>query len=212
MPIENCRGKNKEEIIKNYNLVPITYVKLLRGQQKENCCGGYLKDKYYAFEYHHKINISDNGGFFVGYDCAEQLFNLLSIDKNDYPLFNPIKQLTAGTTGTGGTAGTTSKNKIHGLNKEVYNAINLMCMAWNTPPYGKILNTYNYVKNPLNKPTQSWAIKDINYIIGRYSTTLTDIVNNLRTLEPNLKIFEFPEMNQIIDDMITRGEITQNNI
>ena len=82
MPFKNCRGnETKQKLVDDYDIVPLSFLKLLPNQEKQGCCG-VLKDKYYVFEYQNKQNIHEKGSFFVGYDCGEQFLNLLNIDKS----------------------------------------------------------------------------------------------------------------------------------
>jgi len=216
MPIRqnDCIGTKKQDLVKTYVIKPIAYVRLLPGQTKENCCGGHLSDVYYSFEYINKTISNDRGSFNVGYDCGRQIFDLLKIDPHEYRLFDPLSQLRASSGGNGGSNGNPPQRKLVGLNLEVYNAIHLICVAWNSPPYGKVAETLDYVRNPFNRPTQKWAVVMVNRII-EYDInhrTLSQIVDDLIAQGHRLKAFSFPLMNQIIKDAVKAGEISSNNI
>lgn len=64
------------------------------------------------------------------------------------------------------------------LNQEVYNAINLICIAWNQPPKYGIQNILNFVRNPNNRRTDDWVIKEVNRLVlnDYHNRTLTQIV------------------------------------
>lgn len=216
MPIKqnDCHGAKKQDLVKRYDIKPIAYVRLLPGQTKNNCCGGHLSDVYYSFEYIHKVNSTDKGSFNVGYDCGKQIFDLLKIDPHKYRLFDPLAHLRTGSGSNHGSSGTPPQPKIVGLNLEVYNAIHLICVAWNSPPYGKVAETLEYVRNPSNKPTQEWAVVMINRILEHdiHHKTLTQIINDLIAQGHHLKAFQFPLMSQIIKDAIKTGTTPSNNI
>jgi len=98
MPIasNDCTGRKKDAIVRNYFLRPLARLKLIEGRKKDGCCGP-LTDVYLIFSYASIRDRSDRGTFFVGYDCAAQIIEkvnsikalkgaaLLSVP----PLFNP---------------------------------------------------------------------------------------------------------------------------
>ena len=98
MPIarNDCTGRKKDAIVRNYFLRPLAKLKLLEGRKKEGCCGP-LTDVYLIFSYASIRNRSDRGTFFVGYDCAAQLINKVNSIKalkgapplSEPALFNP---------------------------------------------------------------------------------------------------------------------------
>jgi hypothetical protein len=99
MPIHDndCYGEKKEKIIAEYFLNPLAYLKLIPGQKKTGCCG-YLKDRFCIFSYTKILNKDDKGVFFVGYDCAKQMIELINVKKQAAckplydlpPLFDPM--------------------------------------------------------------------------------------------------------------------------
>ena len=199
MPVKHCRGHDKKiELINDYIIEPLSYIKLLPGQEKQGCCG-LLRDRYYVFEYQNKANPQDKGNFFVGYDCGEQFLDLLNIDKSEYKLFNPLANGNhgGGGEGVGGAANTQHRNP---LNQEVYDAINLICVAWNRPPKYSIKNILDFVRNQNNPRTKDWAVEKVNELISHdwYNRTLVQIVEELRE-EYNLRNFTFNLMNEIIE-------------
>ena len=88
MSITNCRGdKAKLDIVSNYDIKPVVYVRLLSGQKINGCCGP-ITDKYYLFEAENK-QTKDIDTFCVGYDCGDQLLQL--INKSFFSCLTPFK-------------------------------------------------------------------------------------------------------------------------
>lgn len=91
----DCYGEKKLNVVQNYYLNPIAYLKLIEGQKKIGCCGE-LKDRFVIFDYTHKSS-KERGVFFVGYDCAKQIIDLVNQKKAELskplielpPLFDP---------------------------------------------------------------------------------------------------------------------------
>ena len=206
MPINNCRGnKIKQKLVDDYDIVPLSFLKLLPNQEKQGCCG-VLKDKYYVFEYQNKQNIHEKGSFFVGYDCGEQFLDLLNIDKSKYKLFNPLSSIQS-SLGSGNSESSSTIQRDE-LNQEVYNAINLICIAWNQPPKYGIQNILNFVRNPNNRRTDDWAIKEVNRLVSNdyHNRTLTQIVQEL-SVQYNIRNFSFELMNDVIESLKENEDI-----
>lgn len=206
MPFNNCRGKEiKQKLVDDYDIVPLSFLKLLPNQEKQGCCG-VLKDKYYVFEYQNKQNIYEKGSFFVGYDCGEQFLDLLNIDKSQYKLFNPLSSIQSSLSSE--NSGSSSTIQRDELNQEVYNAINLICIAWNQPPKYGIQNILNFVRNPNNRRTDNWAIKEVNRLVSNdyHNVTLTQIVQGL-SVQYNIRNFSFELMNEVIEKLKENEDI-----
>lgn len=212
MPFQHCRGYEvKQRLVNQYNITPLSYIKLLPNQDKQGCCG-VLRDKYYVFEYRNKINANEKGSFFVGYDCGEQFLDLLNIDKNRYKLFNPLATENNGGGLGGGGGGAGNAPQRDQLNQEVYNAINLICVAWNTLPKNSIQSILNFVRNPNSRRTDDWTIKTVNTLISHdyHNRTLSQIVQDLSD-EYNLRNFSFELMNETIE-RLQENEDVENHI
>ena len=51
----DCRGEGRrEQIVREYNVVPVIHAKLLKGQTKHSDAGALIEDQYYIFECTHK--------------------------------------------------------------------------------------------------------------------------------------------------------------
>jgi hypothetical protein len=90
VPIVDCSNRssknNRQNIVNEYDLIPISHIQLLPKQIKQNCCGPKLTDSYYVFSYENKLNPNDNGYFNVGSHCANNFLQLTN--QNALPIFN----------------------------------------------------------------------------------------------------------------------------
>lgn len=200
MSFTKCRGvAAKEAIVAEYNLKPVIYIRLLNGQNIDGCCGP-ITDKYYLFEAEHK-ETQKLESFCVGYDCANQFLQL--IDYAPLQLFNPF-QASPGRgsgTGTGGKGG--HQQPIAPLNKELKDAIHIICSAWGgRAPKGSFRSFLEYINTNPARPTKAFAITNFNQAVGKDAKgrTLTQIIQDLRLNNPNLRNFTFPLMEQVLQD------------
>lgn len=200
MPIKsfNCRGEEcRKNIVKRYDLKLIAHTKLLNGQSKKSCAGVLLTDTYYTFEYKDKTNKLIEGSFFCGHVVAKNFMELANI--TPIPIFNPLS-IERGDNESEETASNEEssskddyKKKWNPIAKQLYNAINLIIVCWNTPIYGKLarfksdLLKYKYAKPYLDR------IKFVNDVIAKDSKkrTLTQMLVELRVQNPTLKHFDF---------------------
>lgn len=183
MPIGSCWGSEaKQRIVNEYNLEPIIYVKLLEGQERQGCCG-VVTDKYYFFEATHKIT-NEVENLIVGYNCAEQLLDLIGHER--LRLFNPIQGENNGN-GGGGQGG--NNTAMAPINKELSNAIHLLCCAWGRVPSGSLKSNLDYIRSIPERPTNDFTITNFNRIVSydNQGRTLTQIINDLRVDNPNLR-------------------------
>jgi len=197
MSIENCRGQEaKQNIVNNYELEPIIYVKLLEGQNRQGCCG-VVTDKYYFFKATHKIT-QDIEDLIVGYDCANQFLELIGHQR--LRLFNPLQGQANGNGGDNDEGG--NNIQMAPLNKELSNAIHLLCCAWGRVPSGSLKNNLDYIRSRPDRPTNDFAIINFNRIISydNQGRTLTEIIDDLRIDNPNLRQFTFNNMELILQN------------
>lgn len=197
MPIGSCRGSNnKSRIVSQYNLSPIAHVKLLGDQSRNGCCGE-ITDRYYHFEATPKIG-GKAEAFIVGYDCAEQLLTLTGHAK--LPLFNPLA--TAGAPGgAGGVAnGQNPAVTMCPVNRELYNAIHLLCIAWDSTPGQPLRSLLRRVTTNPGVPVGKFEVTGFNTIVGadHAQRTLTQIVQSLGNNNQALRPFAFTEMEAVL--------------
>jgi len=160
----DCYGDRKKEVVENYYLNPLAYLKLIPGQKKNGCCGD-LKDKFFIFSYTAIANKEDRGVFFVGYDCAAQMIDLVNEKKKAFkkplmelpPLFDPMHN------------GFSSEMAfMSNINKDILDVILMLASVWDvqnfkgTLPY--LLSMIS--REPLRHPTLN-ELTSLNSIIGK---------------------------------------------
>lgn len=211
----SCRGiERRDEIVKNYNLLIVSYTKLLYGQEKLSCAGPKIKNKYYTFKYTHKTNAADEGVFICGEPTGKEFITKAKL--KSMPLFNPLTSLLTveeqpaavvndpqDQSGTG-TAKGPHKQTVEipksGLEGELYIAINLIVICWNMPLYGGLAK----IQEKLLKYQSVFSIKKdvefVNNILGKdyYKRTLVQIVEKLRANNPELNEYSFPLINDYL--------------
>jgi len=201
--LENCR-----KVVLNYNLIPVSHVKLLTGQEK-NGVSGPLTDRYYSFSYTNKANPKEEGGFFCGYTIGERLLDL--INHKPIPLFNPLAsdpiQNNDGQNNRLERPDSTNRQiKRCKKNQQFWVAINLLCCGWNKPPYGILAESLQYIQNLPNVETKNWPIISLNNFLKSRNETLKSIYDRLAE-KNNMKEYEFDEL-----IMALKAEEKENHI
>ena len=191
--MRNCRGDEaKKQIIKEYEIYPVSYVKLLEGQKRDGCCGT-LTDVYYTFSAINRKNGKDDS-FFVGKKCAEDFLDLLHFDK--LPLIDPLTNDNNQKRNIGVRTNNEKKDITHPINKELITAIGLLSIAWNSPllSMGKISVFSNN-----NKRINILGIKWFNEKLGNdfHHRTLTQMCDELRRTYHNFRVYNFDNLKKI---------------
>lgn len=198
MNLSNCRGDEaKNRIVTLYKIKPVVYMRLLAGQKIEGCCGP-ITDKYYLFEAENK-KTKKCEDFFVGYDCGSQFLQL--IGHAPISLFNPFQAVNKQTGGGGGGRVNENGMKIDPLNRELKNAIHILCSAWGGhAPTNSMKNFLGYINDKPERATNSFAVTAFNDIVGKDAKNrkLSEIINDLREKNPTLRDFIFPLMEFVL--------------
>lgn len=197
MPLR-CRGDDKKKQVSlQYHIFPLAHIKLLSNQKRKCCCGDALTDSYYLFEYTPKTNNAKSDRFYAGLGCANKFLRL--IKASPLLLFDP---LTLFDLGSGNKNHSTTKqpsaiDMMDPLNKELYNAIHLVCIAWDNDPYGLFKDILSFIRQCPNKRTKDWTVTAFNKAITNQGKTLQGILAELRAEYPRLKEYSFPIMEEI---------------
>ena len=200
----NCREEHRRvDIVKDYDLELVAYTKLLKGQDKISCAGPKCTDKYYTFQYKHKMDENNIGSFFCGGEAAKSFMRLANIEP--IKLFNPLSGESSNDSDEEDTLSDSSKeSKNHSSNedykkkwnpiaKQLHNAINLLIVCWNVPIYGTLARyKADVIKYKYREPFFE-RIKFVNNVIGmdKKNRTLTQMLEELRADNPRLKHFSF---------------------
>ena len=196
--IKNCKGDEaKKQIVEEYDIYPISFVKLLEGQKGEGCCGT-LKDVYYTFSAINKETKKEES-FFVGKSCAEQFLELLKLKK--LPLFNPLTDINdkSKSTASNDKKENTKEeiDKVLPINRELLNAIALLSIICDDP----LESMQNICKFSIesSKPNENGIIW-FNEKLKKYSKgrTLTQMCEELREKYPNFKVYNFDNLRKVL--------------
>lgn len=197
----DCRGKSRrEEIVNEYNVVPVIHAKLLKGQVKHSDATALITDQYYIFECTHK----DTGKREIiqcGMGAAKHLLELTH--SSPLPIFNLLKASSTKGRKSVSTDSSTKK-KWNKMAKQLYNAIMILIIAWNAEP-----DTY-LIK--LKKEAEKYSccepylsrIKKVNRLITKdfKKRKLNEILNDLRK-ENDIRDYKFD---------LLEGELKKNGI
>jgi hypothetical protein len=171
--IFDCRTHDVRLLLAEiYEIKPIIYTVVLDGQEKYGCCDNIpLRGKYFSFEYKSILNPSDFGVFFVGEHCGFDFIEILkskNLNSFDPVFFDPYSRNINNSIGKSNNnlLSTDKFFKMTPLNKEVFIAINLICISWNKVSYGNLSAIINFCSTS-KIDTQNWVIDFINKIIGK---------------------------------------------
>lgn len=205
MPIVDCSNRssinNRQNIVNEYDLIPISHIQLLPNQIKQNCCGPALTDSYYVFSYKNKLNPNDNGYFNVGIHCANDFLKL--INQHTLPIFNIlINNNNVNNNQQNNNVNNNVNNQRPIINIQLENVINLFIACNNINPFGYFYRILNFVRTS-NAITNNASIVEVNRVIGSYHQTIPNIINSLSIQHNNLRAFNFTELhNHIITNNI----------
>ncbi|MGX1195983.1 hypothetical protein [Metabacillus sp. SLBN-84] len=196
-----CRGsKCREQLVKQYKIIPRSHTKLLNGQVKKSCTGDILIDSYYSFEYTSRVDSMDKGGFFCGSHATKHFLQLIS--HPGLAEFNPLSSFGKPTDSY--LSSNSNKNKRWDPTaKELYNAINLLIICWDKPIYGKLAVIKEGLEKFPDKSSFCEKIKHVNAIISKDSRkrTLSTMLTELKKTNPTLKTYKFNLLNTELYDM-----------
>lgn len=192
--IINCYGdEKKKKLVEDYIISPILYLGLLPNQSKNGCCGK-LTTNYYIFN---AVNKSTNEEvlFYAGKHCAEEILNL--IKKPKLELFNPLSIVSFKNHNNKNYS--TTINNLEPINNELINAIKIISIAWSSIPPSSTLKIIDFtLKNPMsiNYKGIEWVNKSIAK--DYKNRTLTEITQDLKNENPDLRNFTFERLKQVI--------------
>ncbi|MCT6519169.1 hypothetical protein GY03_17980 [Proteus vulgaris] len=199
----NCYGKEtREMLVRKYEIHPVAYVKLLSGQKKFSCTGRLLTDSYYCFQYIKKDNSEKYGTFFCGLPTAKHFLTLTA--NAELTLFNPLNSgIRSSKTSSSSSKNSNEQQKpINPITRELLNAINLLIVAWNTIPYGRLAQIKEAKNKYYYRPPFENEISYVNKVISydKDKRTLTEILEELSQLN-NLKQYDFSLLNKALDNL-----------
>lgn len=201
----------RKQYTETHEIIPV-FKRLLAENEQITChCNNPVSKEIVFLE-----GISKESGerqnLFLGSNCAREILQFA--DKPQPPLFTLFKSDTqkGDSEKTDTTRESGEKNILNfcPLNEEMYNAIGILCEAWNIAfPKGDLLQILLYItKNP-DIPTQDWAVTKFNGMVGKdgEGRKLVNMLQDLRQGGRELKYFTFHNMNAVIN-----ADAYKNNI
>jgi len=195
----DCRGRNTRiaALVECYDMNPVAHVQLLKGQVKKSCTGIKLSDTYYYFIYVSRAD-GKKGCFFCGSHSGTHFLEL--IKSPPIPLFNPLKAASGGVGGQHNPEA--KKGQWNPVAKQLYNAINLVTVCWNSPPGYILAEIKLKVEKHYKDQPHEFQIKAVNTIISKdpRKCSLQDMIAKLR-IQHAVKEYDFSLLNEILDKM-----------
>jgi hypothetical protein len=200
---------SREEFVKANEVIPIFRRILGKGEILKCACHNPVEKEIFFFEVIHKKTGKKNQ-LFTGSDCGRKILKLA--EKEKPPLFSLFKSELKVTEIE--KAKTEEVSREHNLiqfcplNQELYNAIGILCEAWGIKfPDGPLLDMLLFLIKVPHYPTKDWAITNFNTMVGKdrekdkkkEKRTLIEMLVYLQEDGKQLKDFQFPLMNAVID-------------
>ncbi len=211
MPIDSLRGDTaKQNLIRNYSVTPIVYVRLLSTQgERRNSCGGTLTHHYYQFEAV-RNGSNEKETFYVGDDCGRQILNLLNIPHSHVRLFDPIDANIAGGGNHGGGNNVNAGHHVamHPLARELFEAINLIFMYHDNEPFGMFAKMLEDIrKYPTSAPFTS-KFKSVNTYLRNKGLSMQSMLTQLQHNNHGFRNFTFEGIrNALLTDGVADADI-----
>lgn len=185
----------KKRFIKEYEkIIPLVYEVVLSDETVKNQCGGILTDRYYQFSATNKSNGIEEI-FYVGYDCGEQLLNMLNIDVSSIKLFNPLKQDNYYTNTNhskgNGALYDTEDNETSRLRQELYELCFFTRIGLKLKDKSIITNIIKWLKENPNEDPKPYNFKSINTLLLRFNSSMEYILQEIKREGKLLKEFNF---------------------
>ncbi|WP_204201109.1 hypothetical protein [Mammaliicoccus sciuri] len=199
----NLRGhENRIKFLEEYDITPISHLKLLEGQKKEGV-GGTLTDRYYCFSYSLKNDPKKVlGTFNCGYHIAEDLLKISNQDK--LPLFNPFKVVNEDNQSLGNDDKDVSnrskqEKEYNEVALQLTNAINLIIFCYEKNIKGTLAKIKNETDKYYYSKPYDYKIKSVNTIIeGLFDEPLIKKLNSI-TGNKQVKNYDFSLLTEVIE-------------
>lgn len=197
-----CRYPNRRaEIVEKYEIKPVFRSIILPGQEKWSCTNDLLEKEYFLFRYKEKHGETE-GTFYCGRHAADHFCTLTG--EALPPSFNPLKADSAsaatGSSGSKGSGQGKRKGQLHPASKQLYDAINLIVVCWNSPPGPPLARVLEKIEQyGYNAPFPS-EVKTVNTVIKRGGRALPSMLMDLRHKGHDLRDFKFDMIHDILKD------------
>lgn len=196
----NCRGEERRiRIVNEYSVKPISYLRLLKGQNKRSDAEANLTDKYYIFECVHKLDPNVKDTIICGNGAGKHFLQLINIKSPI--LFDPLKSHEMGSEGKNGNCKGGQREKWNDVAKQLYFAIQWIIICWNIIPKGPIVEIKNEIEMLRENIPSVSAIKAVNTILSRdyRKRSLTEMIGEF-SKENDLKEYDFKLLSQTLEE------------
>lgn len=198
----------REEAFNYFDVVAVSHLVLLPGQQKRNYLGQPLTREYYCFEFTERAT-GNFGSFLCGYDIAAHWMSLSGQDP--LPLFNPMTQQNPNGAQAGG-AGGGAGGGIQNANPERMRLCNILRMfialANITSSTNRAFAILRSLEQNLNTPPSLMNIRSVNTLFykaltragnANYNNYTNYVQYQSTTLPATLRVFP---VNDFIQEII----------
>ena len=196
--ITNCRGdETKESLVKNYDIRPISRLKIAKNHNVEGCCGE-LTDEQIVFFYSLKSAPKTTGVFSVGEDCAKKFLALISLPMP--PLTDPFQSIAPSSSNgsPSGNGPVSSSNIIYApINIELYDAINLWCSLKKQVPKFALAEILLEISSKPGTAIADKRIHDFLKVVASFKSTLADLLIQTTAQGTLVKPMRFPILDAI---------------
>jgi hypothetical protein len=182
--------------VKEYDIVPIARMPLLKGQIKRSAARDIITKEYYCFSYKKRHSNERPESFIVGSHAAKHFLELLK--HPTLPIFDILKSHNENTDVRENISASIDKDKWNPLALELYRIINIILMTWdkNEGPSSEILLE---IRNNKTREPPLRLIKSVNTIISRDSRKRTIyLMLKEKKKDNDIKDFKFPLITAVL--------------
>lgn len=179
----------KQAFIEKNTVTPILAAKMNSIRGVAGCCGP-VSDEFHLFRVA-RPGHSDSEYIVMGPGCAKALYQMLAVD--------PPKVFTPATVFKEGQDIPEIYHQLCPFNRELHDAIWLLCMSWRTVPSDLFLSILEAIlKNPASPVPISSARSFFSALAkDRRGRDLAKVMADLRKVYPNLRWFSFSQLEKV---------------
>jgi len=176
-----CRTHQlRERIVSEYEVEPVAIVQLVNNRIMQGDAGKDIKDKYYIFSCINK-KYGSKELIYCGNKAAK---DFLELTGKQPPIgFDIFHNENGGPVGGGGNS-LGDKVPWNTTAKQLHNAIMVLVTQYEMKPGTPIFKIKDQIEKNRNCSPSIQSIKGINTIIGKYNTTINNILDDINNQNP----------------------------
>lgn len=178
----------KQQFVKQYEVKPLLAAKMTDVRSVAGACGP-VAEEFHIFSAHRKHNGNGETVYAImGPGCAKGLYNALDV--------SPIRPFQPSAAFTKGNDIPEVYHRLCPYNRQLHDAIWLLCLAWKTVPMNHLLEALHDIYSKLDVPVDASWTKRFQATVNKdkQGRNLTQIMADLRKQWPNLRWFDFSEL------------------